>query len=167
VPERREELTTEGGLDVASQIDTLTPFVGQLRRAGIHVSLFIDPELAQIHASHQVGADAIELHTGTYCAAASAGDRTALKRQLKRLEDAAREAAAIGLEVHAGHDLDYDNVGAVAAIPEIVELNIGHYLVGEALFVSLAESVGRMRAIMNEARGNLQPRDTQARAAGT
>jgi pyridoxine 5-phosphate synthase len=167
VPERREELTTEGGLDVASQIDTLTSFVGQLRRAGIHVSLFIDPELAQIHASRQVGADAIELHTGTYCAAASAGDRTALKRQLKRLEDAAREAAAIGLEVHAGHGIDYDNVGAVAAIPEIVELNIGHYLVGEALFVSLAESVGRMRAIMNEARGNLQPRDTQARAAGT
>jgi pyridoxine 5-phosphate synthase len=167
VPERREELTTEGGLDVASQIDTLTPFVGQLRRAGIHVSLFIDPELAQIRASHQVGADAIEMHTGTYCAAATAGDRTALKRELKRLEDAAREAAAIGLEVHAGHGLDYDNVGAVAAIPEIVELNIGHYLVGEALFVSLAESVGRMRAIMDEARGTLRPRDTQARAAGT
>lgn len=167
VPERREELTTEGGLDVASQIDTLSPFVGQLRRAGIHVSLFIDPELAQIRASHQVGADAIEMHTGTYCAAATAGDHTALKRELKRLEDAAREAAAIELEVHAGHGLDYDNVGAVAAIPEIVELNIGHYLVGEALFVSLTESVGRMRAIMDEARGTLQPRDTQARAAGT
>jgi pyridoxine 5-phosphate synthase len=167
VPERREELTTEGGLDVASQIDTLTPFVGELRRAGIHVSLFIDPELAQIRASRQVGADAIELHTGTYCAAATAGDRTTLKRELKRLEEAAREAASIGLEVHAGHGFDYDNVGAVAAIPEIVELNIGHYLVGEALFVSLAESVGRMRAIMDEARGTLQPRDTQARAAGT
>jgi pyridoxine 5-phosphate synthase len=167
VPERREELTTEGGLDVASQIDTLAPFVGELRRAGIHVSLFIDPELEQIRASRQVGADAIELHTGTYCAAATAGDRTALKHELKRFEDAAREAAAIGLEVHAGHGLDYENVGAVAAIPEIVELNIGHYLVGEALFVSLAESVGRMRAIMDEARGTLQPRDTQARAAGT
>jgi pyridoxine 5-phosphate synthase len=167
VPERREELTTEGGLDVASQIDTLTPFVGELRRAGIHVSLFIDPELAQIRASRQVVADAIELHTGTYCAAATAGDRTTLKRELKRLEEAAREAASIGLEVHAGHGFDYDNVGAVAAIPEIVELNIGHYLVGEALFVSLAECVGRMRAIMDEARGTLQPRDTQARAAGT
>ena len=167
VPERREELTTEGGLDFASQIDTLAPFVGELRRAGIHVSLFIDPELAQIRASRQVGADAIELHTGAYCAAATAGDRTTLKRELKRLEEAAREAASIGLEVHAGHGFDYDNVGAVAAIPEIVELNIGHYLVGEALFVSLAESVGRMRAIMDEARGTLQPRDTQARAAGT
>ena len=167
VPERREELTTEGGLDVASQIDTLAPFVGELRHAGIHVSLFIDPELEQIRASRQAGADAVELHTGTYCAAATAGDLTALKRELKRLEDAAREAAAIGLEVHAGHGLDYKNVGAVAAIPEIVELNIGHYLVGEALYVSLTESVGRMRAIMDEARGTLQPRDTQARAAGT
>jgi pyridoxine 5-phosphate synthase len=167
VPERREELTTEGGLDVAGQVATLTPFVAELRRAGIHVSLFIDPDLEQIRASRQVGADAIELHTGTYCAAATAGDGPAVRRELKRLEDAARAAAAIGLEVHAGHGLDYDNVGAVAAIPEIVELNIGHYLVGEALFVSLAESVGRMRAIMDDARSALMPKKMQAKLAGT
>ncbi|MGV1014650.1 MAG: pyridoxine 5'-phosphate synthase [Methyloceanibacter sp.] len=166
VPERREELTTEGGLDVASQIDTLTPFIAELRGTGIHVALFIDPDSSQIRASRQAGADAIELHTGTYCAAASAGDRAALTRELKRHAEAAREAADIGLEVHAGHGLDYDNVGAIAAIPEIVELNIGHYLVGEALFVSLAESVGRMRAIMDEARSTLRQKDTQARAAG-
>lgn len=163
VPERREELTTEGGLDVASQIATLKPYVADLRRAGIHVALFIDPVLEQISASREVEADAIELHTGTYCAAATAGDKAALLRELRRLESGAREAAGLGLEVHAGHGLDYDNVGAIAAIPEIVELNIGHYLVGEALFVGLAESVGRMRAIMDEARSAKM----QARAAGT
>ena len=163
VPERRQEITTEGGLDVASQSATLTPFVTALRRAGIQVSLFIDPEREQIEASRKVGADAVELHTGTYCTAASEGDGPRLTRELDRLIDGARAAAQAGLEVHAGHGLDYDNVIAVAAIPEIVELNIGHYLVGEALFVGLAESVSRMRRLMNGARGTLRHSDTEAK----
>lgn len=167
VPERRLEITTEGGLDVAGQLATLPPFVAQLRRGGIQVALFIDPELAQIGAARRVGADAVEFHTGTYCAAALAGDAPTLRRELQRLIDGARAAASAGLEVHAGHGLDYDNVGAVASIPEIVELNIGHYLVGEALFVGLAESVGRMRAVMDSARDALRHSDTEARVGGT
>ena len=167
VPERREEITTEGGLDVASQVATLTPFVAELRRAGIQVSLFIDPELEQIEASRRVGADAVELHTGTYCKAASEGDGPRLQRELDRLIDGARAAAQAGLEVHAGHGLDYDNVIAVAAIPEIVELNIGHYLVGEALFVGLAESVSRMRRLMDGARETLRHSDTEAKVGSS
>ncbi len=159
VPERRQELTTEGGLDAASQVKTLKPFVAKLQEAGIQVALFIDPDPAQIEAARAVGADAIELHTGTYCNAATAGDRAAQAHELRRIAEAARLAAAAGLEVHAGHGLDYDNVMPVAAIPEIVELNIGHYLVGEALFVGLGESVRRMKAIMESARlGPAQPR---------
>lgn len=167
VPERRQEITTEGGLDVAGQTGTLAPFVAELRRAGVLVSLFIDPELEQIEASRQAGADAIELHTGTYCRAASEGDDTALRRELERLEEGARAAAKAGLEVHAGHGLDYDNVVPVAAIPEIVELNIGHYLVGEALFVGLFDSVSRMRSLMDRARESLRHSDTEARAGET
>jgi pyridoxine 5-phosphate synthase len=167
VPERREELTTEGGLDVASQIDTLKPFIAELRRAGIHVSLFIDPVIEQIRASRDVGADAIELHTGTYCTAVTTRDAATASRELRRHQDGARQAAALGLEVHAGHGLDYDNVGPIAAIPEIVELNIGHYLVGEALFVGLAESVRRMRTIMDEARKGLRHEAKQVSTAGT
>ncbi len=162
VPERREEITTEGGLDVAGQIESLAPFVATLRAAGIRVSLFIDPEPEQIEASARVRTDAIELHTGTYCRAAASGDRRASERELKRLIDGARQAAALGLEVHAGHGLDYDNVGPVASIPEIVELNIGHYLVGEAIFVGLAASVARMRAVMDAARESLRHSDTEA-----
>jgi pyridoxine 5-phosphate synthase len=167
VPERRQELTTEGGLDVANQIGSLMPFVAELKRAGIQVSLFIDPEPEQIEASHEVGADAIELHTGTYCEAASKGDGAALRRELKRLVDGAGRAARAGLEVHAGHGFDYDNVVAVASIPEIVELNIGHYLVGEALFVGLFDSVSRMRALMDGAREALRHSDTEAKVGGT
>jgi pyridoxine 5-phosphate synthase len=167
VPERRQELTTEGGLDVASQIGTLAPFVAELRRAGIQVSLFIDPESEQIEASRQVGADAVELHTGTYCRAAATGDSPAFRRELKRLVDGARSAALARLEVHAGHGLDYDNVVPVASIAEIVELNIGHYLVGEALFVGLFDSVSRMRALMDGARETLRHSDTEAKVGGT
>jgi pyridoxine 5-phosphate synthase len=167
VPERRQELTTEGGLDVAGQIATLTPFVAALRRGGIQVALFIDPETEQIEASRMVGADAIEFHAGKYCAAALAGDDPALRRELQRLVDGARVAARAGLEVHAGHGLDYDNVVAVASIPEIVELNIGHYLVGEAVFVGLADSVSRMRVLMDGAREALRQSDTQAKVGGT
>ncbi len=165
-PSSGQEITTEGGLDVAGQIDTLAPFVAKLRRAGIQVSLFIDPEPEQIEASAKVGTDAIEFHTGTYCRAANEGDRRASERELKRLADGARQAAALGLEVHAGHGLDYDNVGPVASIPEIVELNIGHHLVGEAIFVGLAESVARMRAVMDGARARLRHSDTEASLGG-
>ena len=167
VPERREEITTEGGLDVASQVATLTPFVTELRRAGIPVSLFIDPEPEQIEASRKVGTDAVELHSGTYCLAATVGDSAAFQRELGRLIDGARAAAAVGLEVHAGHGLDYDNVGPVASISEIVELNIGHYLVGEALFVGLFDSIARMRVLMDGAREGLRHSDTETKVSGT
>ncbi|MEZ0278732.1 MAG: pyridoxine 5'-phosphate synthase [Methylibium sp.] len=159
VPERRQELTTEGGLDAASQVKTLKPFVGTLRDAGIQVALFIDPDPAQVEAARAVGADAVEFHTGTYCGAATAGNRAAQARELRRVVDAARLAGAAGLEVHAGHGLDYENVLPVAEIPEIVELNIGHHLVGEAVFVGLGDSVRRMKAIMQSARiGPAQPK---------
>ncbi|MGD9502066.1 MAG: pyridoxine 5'-phosphate synthase [Methyloceanibacter sp.] len=165
VPERRQEITTEGGLDVASQTAELAPFIAALRRSGIQVSLFIDPDREQIEASRQVGADAVELHTGTYCLAAADGG-PARDRELQRLVAGARAAAQAGLEVHAGHGLDYDNVVPVAAIPEIVELNIGHYLVGEALFVGLAKSVARMRNLMDGARDGLRQNVTEAGAGG-
>jgi pyridoxine 5-phosphate synthase len=165
VPERREEITTEGGLDVASQTGTLTPFVAALKRGGIQVALFIDPDLEQIEASRKVAADAVELHTGTYCTAAADGGLSR-DRELQRLVAAARAGAKAGLEVHAGHGLDYDNVVPVASIPEIVELNIGHYLVGEALFVGLAESVSRMRALMDGARDALRREEAEAGAGG-
>ena len=165
VPERRHEITTEGGLDVASQTETLAPFIAALRRSGIQVSLFIDPDLEQIEASRDVGADAVELHAGTYCLAAAAGGLPR-DRELARLIAGARWAAQAGLEVHAGHGLDYDNVVPVAAIPEIVELNIGHYLVGEALFVGLANSVARMRELMDGARDALRHNVTDV-AGGT
>jgi pyridoxine 5-phosphate synthase len=166
VPERRQELTTEGGLHVSNHTATLRPFVAELRRAGIQVSLFIDPDLEQIEASREVGADAVELHTGTYCAAASDSDGAAFGRELKRLVDGASAASRAGLEVHAGHGLDYANVVPVAAIPEIVELNIGHYLVGEALFVGLFDSISRMRSLMDGARAGLRHGDTQAKVGG-
>jgi pyridoxine 5-phosphate synthase len=162
VPERRQEITTEGGLDVVSQMATLRPFVAKLRRAGIQVSLFVDPEPEQIEASAKVGTDAIEFHTGTYCLAANAGDMRARDRALRRLAKGAQQAAALGLEVHAGHGLDYDNVVPVASIPEIVELNIGHHLVGEAIFVGLGACVARLRAVMDSARAALRHSDTEA-----
>ncbi|MFD0987355.1 pyridoxine 5'-phosphate synthase [Methyloligella solikamskensis] len=152
VPERREELTTEGGLDVASQVETLKPFVAKLRDAGIRVSLFIDPDPAQIEAAASVDPDAVELHTGTYCEAGLAKDQLGFERELARLVKAAQTAADAGLEVHAGHGLTYGTIGPVAATPEIVELNIGHFLVGEAIFVGLAESVRHMRRQMDRAR---------------
>ena len=166
VPERRLEITTEGGLDVTGQIGTLTPFVAELRRGGIQVALFIDPDLEQIEASRKVGADAVEFHTGAYCTAATEGDGPRLRRELERLIDGAQAASRAGLEVHAGHGLDYDNVVAVAGIPQIVELNIGHYLVGESVFVGLSDSVSRMRAVMDAAREALRHSDTQAKVGG-
>jgi pyridoxine 5-phosphate synthase len=152
VPEHRAELTTEGGLNVAGQHNTLAPFVADLRAAGIRVSLFIDPSPEQIEASAKVGADIVELHTGSYCEAALESDAPALAAELARLVDGATLADRLGLEVHAGHGLTFDTVGPVAEIPEIVELNIGHFLVGEAIFVGLEAAIREMRRLMDAAR---------------
>lgn len=148
VPEKRKEVTTEGGLDVVKGGKKLATIVNELAAAGIRVSLFINPDAAQILAAWTAGAAAIELHTGAYAEAKGA----ARKRELKLLRWAAQQAHKLGLEVHAGHGLTYDNVGPIAAIPEIVELNIGHSLVGEALFVGFAQAVLQMRRLMDKAR---------------
>ncbi len=148
VPERRNEVTTEGGLDAAGGQKQLAPFVRALAEAGIRVSLFIDPEPRQLAAAKALGAPVVELHTGAYCDASAA----AREGELRRLVAAAAAAEALGLECHAGHGLGFDTVGRVAAIPNIVELNIGHFLVGEAIFTVLDAAVRRMRALMAEAR---------------
>lgn len=143
VPERREELTTEGGLDVAGQAKTLAPRVHVLKASGIRVSLFIDPNPAQIAAAAATGAQVVELHTGAY-AQGRAGE-------LERLQRAATQAAELGLEVHAGHGLTYENVGLIAAIPQIRELNIGHFLIGQAIFDGLPTVIQTMRAHISKA----------------
>lgn len=148
VPERREELTTEGGLDAAGLGAALGPRVQALAAAGIRVSLFIEPDPKQLHAAVALGAPVVELHTGRYCELAG----EAQQAELERIRSAAALADELGLECHAGHGLTYDNVGPVAAIPTVAELNIGHFLVGEAIFVGLVETVRRMRAAMDRAR---------------
>jgi len=148
VPERREERTTEGGLDAAGQYDHLTYFVGKLGAAGIRVSLFIEPSEAQVAAAVRLGAPVVEFHTGRYAHV----DGDARATELKRIADAAALARKNGIEPHAGHGLTYDNVVPVAAIPQLAELNIGHFLIGEAIFISLEESVRRMRDLMDQAR---------------
>lgn len=149
VPEKREEVTTEGGLDAAGQFDRLAPLVTRLRDAGIRVSLFVEPDARQIDAAIRLGAPVIELHTGRYADV----DGQARAEELHRLSDAAALAVKNGLEVHAGHGLTFDNVGPIAAIPQVRELNIGHFLIGEALFVGLGNAVRRMRDEMDGARG--------------
>ncbi|HEU4961005.1 MAG TPA: pyridoxine 5'-phosphate synthase [Sphingomonas sp.] len=148
VPEKRLERTTEGGLDAAGQHNHLAPMVAELGRADVRVSLFIEPDPRQIEAAIRLRAPVVELHTGRYAEL----DGDARAEELRRLADAAALAAKNGIEVHAGHGLTYDNVAPVAAIPQVRELNIGHFLIGEAIFVGLAESVRRMRAAMDEAR---------------
>jgi pyridoxine 5-phosphate synthase len=148
VPERREERTTEGGLDAAGQHNRLAPIVARLSDAGIRVSLFIAPEERQIEAALRLGAPMVELHTGEY--AHATGDAQA--RELRRLSDMAALAAKNGIEPHAGHGLTYENVQPVAAIPQLAELNIGHYLIGEAIFIGLEPAVLRMRELMDAAR---------------
>jgi pyridoxine 5-phosphate synthase len=148
VPEKREERTTEGGLDVAGKLDQLRPFVKRLADAGIRVSLFIEPSEVQVAAAVALGAPVVEFHIGRY--ANSSGDERST--ELKRIADAAALAAKNGIEPHAGHGLTFDNVIPIAAIPQIAELNIGHFLIGEAIFTGLADSVRRMRALMDEAR---------------
>ena len=148
VPEKREERTTEGGLDVARGIDHLRPYVEALNKAGIRVSLFIEADPKQLDAAKAVGAPVVELHTGAYCEAEGAQR----DRLLKRVEDAALHAEKLGLECHAGHGLSYDTVLPIAVIPSLVELNIGHFLVGEAIFGGLEHAIRRMRALMDRAR---------------
>jgi len=148
VPERRNELTTEGGLDAAGAAERLLPLVARLGAVCIRVSLFIDPDIRQLEAAKQLGAPVVELHTGAYCEAEGASRQ----RELQRLTAAAAMAESLGLECHAGHGLGFDNVGPVASIPTIVELNIGHFLIGEAIFSGLDSAVKRMRAVMDKAR---------------
>ena len=149
VPERREERTTEGGLDAVRGFEVLKPYIAKLSLGGIRVSLFIEPDPRQLDAAKALGAPVVELHTGAYCEAEGA-ERD---RHLARILAAARHAHEIGLECHAGHGLSYDTVVPVAAIPTVVELNIGHFLVGEAIFSGLAPAIRRMRVLMDKARG--------------
>jgi pyridoxine 5-phosphate synthase len=148
VPERREERTTEGGLDAAGLHNQLAPLVSQLTDAGIRVSLFIEPSARQIDAAIRLRAPVVELHTGKYAHSEGAERES----ELRRIADAAALAVKNGIEPHAGHGLTFDNVQPIAAIPQIAELNIGHYLIGEAIFIGLEESIRRMRALMDEAR---------------
>lgn len=151
VPERREERTTEGGLDVAAQHNHVAPYVRQLNEAGIRTSLFIDPDPVQVAVAEALKAPVIELHTGAYCAAIER-DASEAARELAALQNAAKEGAARGLEIHAGHGITFESVTPIAAIPELAELNIGHFLVGEAIFTGLDHAVGEMRRLMDEAR---------------
>jgi pyridoxine 5-phosphate synthase len=148
VPEKRAERTTEGGLDVRAHLHHLMGFMQELRAAGIRVSLFVEPDRRQLDAALRAGAEVVEFHTGAYCD--TGGEERA--RHLRRLQVAAAHAEAIGLECHAGHGLTFDTVGPVAAIPSIVELNIGHFLVGEAIFSGFDSAIRRMRALMDKAR---------------
>ena len=148
VPEKRQERTTEGGLDVVAGRAHLAPFADALRAAGIRVSFFVEPDLAQLDAAVELGAPVVELHTGAYCEA----DGGARERELARIVEAAAHAETVGLECHAGHGLSYESVVPIAAIPTIVELNIGHFLIGEAIFGGLESSIKRMRALMDRTR---------------
>jgi pyridoxine 5-phosphate synthase len=152
VPERREERTTEGGLDVAGQRNLLAPVVAKLRAADIRVSLFIAAEPRQIEAALSVGAPVIEIHTGTWCDALADGNAATAPAEWQRIRDAAALARGLGLEVHAGHGLTYATAEAIAALPEIVELNIGHFLIGEAVYSGLADAVRTMRVAMDRGR---------------
>lgn len=152
VPENREEKTTEGGLDVAGQESFIAPFVASLSDLGVRVSLFVDPEERQIEAARRVGAPVVEIHTGAYHEAVASTTNKLIMRELELVRKAAAFAHSIGLETHAGHGLTFQNVQPIAAIPEIVELNIGHFLVGEAVFTGLAESVKEMKRLMQDAR---------------
>jgi pyridoxine 5-phosphate synthase len=155
VPERRQERTTEGGLDVAGQHNMLAPAVARLREGGIRVSLFIAADPRQIEAAVRIGAPVIEIHTGAWCDALADDRMETAEAEWLRIRDGAALAKAAGLEVHAGHGLDFETAEAIAALPEIVELNIGHFLVGEAVFCGLAAAVRTMRTAMD--RGRAKP----------
>ena len=156
VPEKREERTTEGGLEIAREENRIAGFIAPLRDAGCRVSIFVAAERRQIEAAARVRAQVVELHTGSYCDAHISGETLRRDEELANLREMAAFAASIGLEVHAGHGLAYDTVRQVAGIPELVELNIGHFLIGEAIFSGLESAIGRMRTLMRDARSNLQ-----------
>lgn len=155
VPERRQERTTEGGLDVAGQRDTLRATVGELGAAGIRVSLFIAADQVQIEAAAAIGAPVIEIHTGAWCDALAAGKEAAAAQEFARIADGAALARQFGLEVHAGHGLDFATAERIAALPQIVELNIGHFLIGEGVFIGLANAVRTMREAMASGRSRV------------
>jgi pyridoxine 5-phosphate synthase len=155
VPEKRSERTTEGGLDIIGGHNHLAPVVRHLKGEGIRVSLFVEAEIDIMEAARELEAPVVELHTGAYCEAALAGDAALTEHEIGRLRRAAERGAAIGLEIHAGHGLTFDTVRPVAAIPHIVELNIGHFLICEAVFMGLSEAVRTMRAAMDEGRASV------------
>ncbi|MHC8509534.1 MAG: pyridoxine 5'-phosphate synthase [Rhodospirillales bacterium] len=163
VPEKREERTTEGGLDAAAGHNKLAGYVRALSDAGIRVSLFVEPDLKQLDAAHRMGAPVVELHVGRYCDTEGA-ER---KAELARICAAAAHGENIGLEVHAGHGLTFDTVSPVAAVPQLTELNIGHFIVGEAIFTGLEEAVKRMRALMDAARADADSEEADSEKAGT
>jgi pyridoxine 5-phosphate synthase len=152
VPEKREERTTEGGLEVAREENSLAHFIAPLREAGCRVSIFIAADQAQIEAAARIGAAVIELHTGAYCDLHAEGKFDERDAELIRLTEMAAYAHELGLEVHAGHGLTYDTVAPIAAIPQVMELNIGHFLIGEAIFTGLPTAIGEMRRLMDDAR---------------
>ncbi|WP_414471200.1 pyridoxine 5'-phosphate synthase [Microvirga sp. M2] len=155
VPEKREERTTEGGLDIIGGASHLRPMIQELKAQGIRVSLFVEPDTDVMEAACDLGAPVVELHTGTYCEAVAEGNEAKVAHELERLRRAAAHGAGLGLEIHAGHGLALDSVRPVAAIPQIVELNIGHSLIGEAIFMGLDEAVRAMRAAMDEGRAQV------------
>ncbi|MCA0418270.1 MAG: pyridoxine 5'-phosphate synthase [Proteobacteria bacterium] len=152
VPEKREERTTEGGLDVVGQEAHLTPVIARLRAAGCRVSLFIEPDEAPIAMAAKLGAPVVELHTGSWCHAVIDGEAAKAEAEFQRLANGAALGAKLGLEVHAGHGLDYDTARTLARVPAFVEFNIGHFLIGEAIFIGLDEAIRRMRQAMDEGR---------------
>jgi pyridoxine 5-phosphate synthase len=152
VPERRQEVTTEGGLDVIGQHNALVPVIARFKDAGVRVSLFIGADPPQIEAAARAGAPVIEIHVGAWCEAVAARETARAEAEWRRIVEGARLARAAGLEVHAGHGLDYETAEKIAALPEVVELNIGHFMVGEAVFVGLAQTVKDMRAAMDRGR---------------
>lgn len=149
VPEKRTEVTTEGGLDVVGQREQLKPVIAELKAAGIRVSLFIGADIAQIETAAEVGAPVIEIHTGAWCEAVIDNHKAAAAAEFERIREGAVRAKRLGLEVHAGHGLDFATAETIAAFPEIFELNIGHFLIGEAIFTGLTDAIHKMRAVMD------------------
>jgi pyridoxine 5-phosphate synthase len=157
VPERREERTTEGGLDAAGQHNQLAPFISKLRDAGIRVSLFIGADPRQIDSAMRLKAPVIEIHTGAWCDALAEGRKETADNEWRRIVAAVEQAKDIGLEVHAGHGLNYETAEQISALPQIAELNIGHFLIGEAVFEGLAQTVQTMRTVMERGRSRARP----------
>jgi pyridoxine 5-phosphate synthase len=155
VPERREERTTEGGLDVIGQRNSLAPAIAALNEAGIRVSLFVEPSPDVLRVSSELGAPVVELHTGTWCEAVVAGHTAQAAAEFERIKSASLLGAELSLEIHAGHGLDYATAETISELPDIAELNIGHYLIGEGIFVGLGNSIARMRSAMNAGRARL------------